>query len=408
MNQSSKQAISNQKAAMIYYQKLCELLKQQPLSIPRMLLDLDRIDQNVNAVKDQVQGKQAIRLVIKSLPSYPLLNYLTKAFDTNGLMIFHHSFLKQIINNANSKTDILFGKPMPIKNASEFYRQFKSTRDFNPFTQINWLIDDQNRLKQYLSLAKSLGKCLHLNLELNVGLHRGGFQANQTLEDALQLIANNSKYLSFTGFMGYDPHITKLPKWLTSSEAALNKSQALYANCIQLLKTKFPSLHHSDLCFNGAGSPSFHLHQTKNSPINEISIGSCLVKPLHFDLPSLAKFKPACFIGSPILKKRKGGMLPGLENYKRLLKLIHKKERYSYFIYGGNWNADFVYPTKITNNKMFGPSSNQSMINSNHGALEIDDFVLLRPHQSEAVFLQFGSILAFRKEQIIEWPILCN
>jgi D-serine deaminase-like pyridoxal phosphate-dependent protein len=101
-------------------------------------------------------------------------------------------------------------------------------------------------------------------------------------------------------------------------------------------------------------------------------------------------------------------MLPGLENYEWLLKLIHKKERYSYFIYGGNWNADFVYPTKITNNKMFGPSANQSMINSNHGALEIDDFVLLRPHQSEAVFLQFGSILAFRKEQIIEWPTLSN
>ena len=408
MSQSSKQAISNQKAVMIYYQKLCDLLKQQSLSIPRMLLDLGSIDHNVNAVKDQVQGMQAIRLVVKSLPSLALLKYLMLAFDTKRLMVFHHSFLNQIVNKSNSGTDILFGKPMPIKNATQFYKQFKQTNEFNPYTQINWLIDDTNRLEQYLNLAKSLNKCLHINLELNVGLHRGGFQANQTLEAALQLIANNSNFLSFTGFMGYDPHITKLPQWLISSKNAFKESQALYADCIQLLKTKFPSLHHTGLCFNGAGSPSFHLHQTKDSLINEISIGSCLVKPTHFDLPSLAKFKPACFIGSPILKKRKGGMLPGLENYEWLLKLIHKKERYSYFIYGGNWNADFVYPTKITNNKMFGPSANQSMINSNHGALEIDDFVLLRPHQSEAVFLQFGSILAFRKEQIIEWPTLSN
>jgi len=42
-------------------------------------------------------------------------------------------------------------------------------------------------------------------------------------------------------------------------------------------------------------------------------------------------------------------------------------------------------------------------------ALEVDDHIFLRPAQSESVFLQFGSILAMRKAEIVGlWQILSD
>jgi D-serine deaminase-like pyridoxal phosphate-dependent protein len=39
--------------------------------------------------------------------------------------------------------------------------------------------------------------------------------------------------------------------------------------------------------------------------------------------------------------------------------------------------------------------------------LAVDDFVFLRPQQSEFVFLQFGQILALRNQQVAQaWSIL--
>ncbi|WP_033078723.1 hypothetical protein [Thalassotalea sp. ND16A] len=49
------------------------------------------------------------------------------------------------------------------------------------------------------------------------------------------------------------------------------------------------------LCFNGAGSPTIALHK-ENTVANELSAGSCLVKPVDFDIPSLTTFTPAAFI----------------------------------------------------------------------------------------------------------------
>jgi D-serine deaminase-like pyridoxal phosphate-dependent protein len=48
------------------------------------------------------------------------------------------------------------------------------------------------------------------------------------------------------------------------------------------------------------------------------------------------------------------------------------------------------------------------MVNaSNKVPLDVGDFVFLRPHQSEFVFLQFGDLLAMRDGSIqYNWPVL--
>ena len=164
------------------------------------------------------------------------------------------------------------------------------------------------------------------------------------------------------------------------------------------------------MTFNGAGSPTVALHNTITSPLNDVSVGSALVKPTTFDIPTLEKYEPASYIATPILKKFRGTTLPGLESMKKPMNLLGAKNQQSFFIYGGFWKADYHYPEGVAQNAIFGASTNQTMINAPYKVkLEIDDFVFLRPHQSEFVFLQFGNILAIKSGKIVEeWQLLNN
>ena len=53
-------------------------------------------------------------------------------------------------------------------------------------------------------------------------------------------------------------------------------------------------------------------------------------------------------------------------------------------------------------------SSNQQGYNASDSVtIGVDDFIFLRPTQSEAVLLQFGDLVAVRGDQIVaRWPVL--
>ena len=62
----------------------------------------------------------------------------------------------------------------------------------------------------------------------------------------------------------------------------------------------------NDLTLNAAGSPTYTLWGNVEGIANELSIGSGFVKPLDFDLPSLANHRPALYIATPVLKSSAG------------------------------------------------------------------------------------------------------
>ncbi|MFK7773284.1 MAG: alanine racemase [Saprospiraceae bacterium] len=386
-----------------YFESLHQELKNQPRAIPFLIIDLDKLDQNIETLKSSIQPNVDFRIVVKSLPSPELLNYVMQKATTKKLMVFHQPFLSHLSKIHDDSIDILLGKPMPIKTAMFYYQTLKTPNGFSPTKQLQWLVDTTQRVEEYVFLAKKIQKKLRINLEIDVGLRRGGFTKLNDLKKALHLIQNNLEWIEFSGFMGYDPHVVKLPKVIMSKEKALKKANDFYGKCISLLKNEFPKLFHEQLTFNGAGSPTIALHQNRNSHLNDISAGSCLVKPTTFDISTLEKYIPASFIATPILKKMKGTTIPGIEKLKGLLNFSNKKNRQSYFIYGGFWKADYYYPKGISENELYGSSTNQTMINSSaKKELQIDDFIFLRPHQSEFVFLQFGKILTLRNGKVNE------
>lgn len=388
-----------------YFKTLNKELKNYQRAIPCLLIDLDVLDENIAEALSNFRKDASLRVVVKSLPSVQLIEYILEKTHSSKLMVFHQPFLTDLVARLGNKADVLLGKPMPIKTAEYFYNNLPQQHNgCNPFTQIQWLVDTEKRIEEYINLAKQLNKKLRLNIEIDVGLHRGGFSSVQTLKKGLSLIQNNQEFVDFSGFMGYDPHVVKLPKIIRSEKKALQLANQFYEQCKSLLQKEFPLLWNDNLTFNGAGSPTLNLHKEQNSPINDIAIGSCFVKTTSFDIPSLKNYNPAAFIATPVLKIFSNTTLPGLETLKSF---FTKK---SAFIYGGFWKANYHYPKGIKQNNLFGASTNQTMINiPKNASLQVDDFVFLRPHQSEFVFLQFGKILPIRKGKIQKpWQLLNN
>ncbi|MEM9718902.1 MAG: alanine racemase [Bacteroidota bacterium] len=394
-----------------YFEQLTTTLKNYQRAIPCLLIDLDIIDENLTVLTSELKTGVDFRIVVKSLPSLSLINYIREKMNTDKLMVFHQPFLSDLSSTLDQRADVLLGKPMPIRTAQYYYKTLpKLKNDFDPYRQVQWLVDTEARIFQYISLAQKLGKRLRLNLELDVGLHRGGFKNLGELRKGLKLMHTHIEAVAFSGFVGYEPHIVKIPKFIRRHEKSLKMSNSFYASCQQIVQKEFPELWSNTLTFNGAGSPTLNLHQTEASPLNDISAGSCLVKPTTFDIPSLNKFKPACFIATPVLKKFQGTTLPGLERMKPLLNRVNPRYSQSFFIYGGYWKADYHYPKGTKQNSVFGASTNQTMVNTPASAkLGVDDFVFLRPHQSEFVFLQFGELLVVKGKQIVDkWGLLSN
>ena len=388
-----------------YFKALNEELKRHGPMQPVALIDLDALDHNIEVLAQAIKtsGKH-LRLVAKSLPSPDLLRYLSQRLNTQRLMSFHQPFLNQDAR-LFEKGDILLGKPLPARAAQIFYQQHRGA--FDPAKQLQWLVDTPACISDYLALAQGLNTRIRLNVELDVGLHRGGARTPDELAAMLRIIEANPAHLEFSGLMGYDPFVgMNLPGLLTSADQQLAKVMARYQAQVDLLTRHFPKLGQSPLTLNTAGSPSypFHLNERLSS---ELSVGTALLKPSHYDLPSLAAHRPAVFIATPVLKSLGAVDIPVLDQASQLLSAWDVNQRQSYFIYGGNWLADPYAPAGLKNNALYGRSSNQELLTGSfETALSVGDQVFFRPQQSEAVLLEFGDLWAVRGGKLVErWPV---
>lgn len=388
-----------------YFRSLNAELKTNGPMRPSLVIDLDRLDHNIDLVAASVkkQPGRHYRIVEKSLPSPKLLEYIGKRAGTNRLMSFHQPFLNHDAEMFPG-ADLLLGKPLPVRSAELFYQTLKGP--FDPARQLQWLIDTPERAAQYLDLAKGLGTRLKLNLELDVGLHRGGLSAGLPLAYVLKLISENPEQLEFSGFMGYDPFVALVPGALGTPEELLAKVMARYQAAVDQTRHDYPELWKEGLTLNTAGSPTYKLHETETLS-NDISVGTGLLKPSHYDLATLADHQPAVYIATPVLKATGPVQIPALDEKSRIFSWWDVNQRQTYFIYGGYWMADYESPKGLQFNSIYGHSSNQEIVNASASAgLKVDDQVFFRPTQVEGVLLQFGDLLAVRGGKIVDrWPV---
>lgn len=383
-----------------HFARLNQQLKEAGLGRPRLLIDQAALDHNIDTLTGHINRRFQYRVVAKSLPSIALLQYVMARAGTQRLMVFHQPFINQLAE-AFPDADMLLGKPMPVAAARTFYQQL-ATQDthFNPASQLQWLIDTPERLNQYQQLAGQLQQPLRLSIEIDLGLHRGGVQDWQQLADMVRQI-QAEPLLSLAGLMGYEPHLAKLPG---SPGHWRDKAMARYRDALAAVRGVVGD---APLTLNCGGSPTYQLYDQGDFPFNELSAGSCLLKPGDFDIATLQDHVPAAYIAAPVLKRMARTQIPGID-LGWLQSLWDPNKARAYFIYGGYWKARPVSPAGLTLNGLYGRSTNQELLNSSDAVqLAPDDWVFLRPDQSEAVLLQFGDLVVLNAaNELHHWPIL--
>ena len=71
-----------------------------------------------------------------------------------------------------------------------------------------------------------------------------------------------------------------------------------------------------------------------------------------------------------------------------------------------HWPAEPESPPGLEYNRLYGRSSNQELLTGSRSvSLAPDDYLFLRPTQSEAVLLQFGDLVVYEDGHVTQrWP----
>ena len=380
-----------------YFTGLANALRAAGIAHPVMVIDRARLAANIATVKAAIDPlRHATRVVAKSVPSPALLDAIMEGVGTPRAMVFNGATLEQV-GASRPAADLLLGKPLPGLEVAAFVKRHAA--DAFPAAQPQFLADSVARMAELIEIARANQAQIRVNFEIDVGLHRGGFDNDQDLAAAARL-ALSEKLIKPSGLMGYDPHVVKVP----FQAAALDHVHTRYAASVSVLRDVLQTDPRT-LTLNTAGSPTYALHL--NDPnANELALGSAFVKPGDFDLPTLAAHIPAAFIATPVIKAAPTTRIPGLEFAAPLLRAWNPNSAQSFFIYGGHWLAKPVSPAGLEYNPLFGRSSNQEMLNGSTAVhLQPGDYIFLRPDQSEAVLLQFGDLLIYENGAITDrWP----
>lgn len=383
-----------------YFQGLQAALRQAGVGSPTLVIDRERLQANAQQVMHNIGGRMQLRLVNKSLPCLPLLDALMQLTGSQRQMVFSLPYL-QLLTQQRPKVDVLLGKPLPVAAAAQFYAR-RAASSFDPSQQLQWLVDTPQRLQQYRDLARAQKQAMRINIEIDVGLHRGGVADEAALQAMIQLL-QSEPLLQWSGLMGYDPHTEKIPDLPGVRQQARDQAKTVYQRMNDIMQASRLAKPAGQLTLNTAGSPTYRLHDGTGAA-NEVSIGSAMVKPTDFDTPLLSDLTAACFIATPVIKSGPFQAPDGVEWIGKLAKLWDANQRHGVYIYGGHWLAQPVSPAGLAPSGLIGPSSNQQLLlGSGQQALQPDDFVFMRPTQSEAVLQQFGDIAVYSQGRITEW-----
>jgi D-serine deaminase-like pyridoxal phosphate-dependent protein len=383
-----------------YFAQASAALDSAGLAKPSLVIDRELLLKNIRTLTSHIGDRFDYRIVAKSLPSLPLLRTVMEASGSHRLMLFHQPFLNEVATHLPT-ADVLMGKPMPVAAVANFYRNLGDTV-FDPARQLRWLIDTPQRAQQYAEFAGANAHTMKVCIELDVGLHRGGVRSDEQLLAILNIL-DTSPAVHFAGFMGYEPHVVKVPGDPVKHR---DKAMAAYTHYVELARSTLGDNWPQDVLLNAGGSPTYQLYNEGRFPFNELAAGSCLVKPTDFDLPSLADHQPAAYIATPVLKSLDTLEIPGID-LGAVQAWWNPNRAKTFFTYGGYWKAIPESPAGLSVNPLFGRSTNQEMLNgSARITLKPDDWVFLRPTQSEFVFLQFGDIAVMNRGTIDQlWPV---
>jgi D-serine deaminase-like pyridoxal phosphate-dependent protein len=379
-----------------YFAGLQAALKRAGVAQPTLVIDLTRLTANIAVVRGALaEARLGLRVVSKSLPAPKLLDAVMTGAATDRLMVFGGVMLDDVLTH-HPHADVLTGRPLPAAQIADFVRRHANHPA--PAARPQWLVDSPRRLAQYAEIARAAPAPMRINFEIDVGLHRGGLPDLAALAAAVdQALA--TPCLKIAGLMGYEPHVLGA----ASPAAEMAKVQRRYGEAARLLAEKLGDV--SGLTLNTAGSGTYAMHLS--DPVaNELAVGSAFVMPTHFDLPTLKRHQPAVFIAQPVLKAMDPALFPRRDALTDAFNVLDPNSRRGFFLYGGYGDARPVSPPGLRFSPIFGGRA--MLQGSAKVELAEDDFVFMRPTESEGVLLQFGDIAVYDGGEISAWWPTCR
>lgn len=404
----TKPSAVEQRPSALFETMNATLKAHGPLS-PRAVIELDGLNANIDRVRGRLGDHHALRIVTKSLPSFELLRHISERARTRRFMEFHGPFLPLLLEAfPQDDTDVLFGKPVPVSTFEPALKKARPALQARFFKNVQWLVDSPETLREYLAFARRSGGLrgghpLRVNFEIDVGLHRGGFPTPEAMAAALRELKAAGSLARFSGFMGYDGHLTYVPSFLGfGSKMRAIKSQhrklvARYAAFIEAARQEAPELFAPDaapLTFNGGGSRTYVLYGPEEKALNDIALGSAFLQPADFDDVTLTDHEPALFVAAPVLKKIRHAGIPFLGVWaSKLWALWDPNREWGFFIYGGGWADEAFYPRGLSTNPLYAQFPNRNFLpnqglmnGSSQVPLSVGDFMFFRPVESDNLF----------------------
>lgn len=97
-----------------------------------------------------------------------------------------------------------------------------------------------------------------------------------------------------------------------------------------------------------------------------------------------------------------GGAQPFLEGAQGFLQSWNPNRQRAHYLYGGNWQAVPISPPGLAYDSLYGRRANQErLISSRATGLAVDDWVFLRPNQSEDTLGAFAGLRLLRHSNLV-------
>jgi len=207
-----------------YFEALSGALKRAGIARPIALVDRERLGANISRIRSALPNGLSLRIAAKSLPAPGLLRAVMEGTASQRLMVFNGTMLAEMAAFAPA-ADLLLGRPLPAAEAAPIIARGEQ--------RPQWLIDTHQRLGHYLDIARTQGRPIRISLEIDVGLHRGGFIDPAALAAALD-VALAEPLADVAGLMGYDAHAAGA----ADPQAAADAAMARYAGFVEALAAK--------------------------------------------------------------------------------------------------------------------------------------------------------------------------
>lgn len=369
---------------------------------PLVFCDLAAVDQNTRVILDWArQNDMAVRPALKAFQSPGLCAYILRQLPEPRGLLFHLRQAEEILAAAPPGTDLLMGYPPTVGQLEHYLGTGPPRRTIRH--KLRLLVDSVPLLERLAHLARNTRRSLPLDvaIEFDSGMGRGGVKSEAELTEVLRLLRANRRRLRLGATLCYDGHAT-LDGAQAYRRLVAQTSRERYRTYLDQLAEEGAGLYDDATLIRNGPASSNYRNWAGSTEANEISPGSAFLFAGYLEAFDHDGLAPAITQASPVMRKTSDH--PSVPYTQTTFPGAAQEE---VVIEAGPWaGSTIVRPGGMRTDRLSGGGF---ALVAPKGAVELGDYVLMRPAQTGDGIDPFGTITAIREGQVVRrWPTLAH